>query len=80
MEFRTVEAKRHVAVLVELKHVARECEAESVMFKWADEEYAKAYNREKEEECRRSLQFRNEEGVRHHRQLDAEMRHMLRIR
>ena len=33
LEIRTVKAKRHVVVLVELKHVARECETESVMFK-----------------------------------------------
>ncbi len=75
MEFRTVEAKRHAAVLAELKHVAREREAESMVLKWAGEEDAKVYKREMEEERRRSLQFRNEEGVRH-RQLDEEMRHM----
>ena len=75
MEFCTVEAKRHAAVFVELNHVAREREAESMRLKLADEEYTKAYKREKEEERIRSLQFRNEEGVRH-RHLDEEMRHM----
>ena len=75
MEFCTVEGKRHAAVLVELKNVAREREAESIRLKLADEKYAKAYKREIEEERRRSLQFRNEEGVRH-RHLDEEMRHM----
>ena len=45
MEFRTVEGKRHGAVLVELKHVARGLEAESIMFKWTDEEGAKAYEK-----------------------------------
>ena len=63
MEFRTVEAKNYAAVLVELKHVGRECEAESIMFEWAVEEYAKAYNREKEEERSRSLQFRTASSV-----------------
>ena len=32
MQFRTVDAKHHAAVSVELKHVAREREAVSIMF------------------------------------------------
>ena len=42
MEFRTVEAKGHAAVLVELKHVGRECEAESIMSLANDKVRAKA--------------------------------------
>jgi len=62
LHLRERERERNGKSAEELKYGSREGGAVSIVFKWADEEYAKAYKREKEEERRRSLQFQNEEG------------------
>mmetsp|Transcript_17665 Transcript_17665/g.19878 ORF Transcript_17665/g.19878 Transcript_17665/m.19878 type:complete len:222 (+) Transcript_17665:25-690(+) len=57
--------------MVELKVLAKEQETESLWAKWSGENDAKDYVKKLEEERRKSLQLRNEEGKRH-REIDAE--------
>jgi len=71
LAFRNKERARHEKVMNELKGLAKEQETESLWAKWSGENDAKEYVKKLEEERRKSLQFRNEEGKRH-REIDAE--------
>jgi hypothetical protein len=74
LAFRNQEKARHAKVMEELNGLAREQEAESYMLKWGGENDAKEYQAQLEEERRKSLQFRNEEG-RRHREINDELHH-----
>jgi len=71
LAFRNEERARHEKVMVELKVLAKEQETESLWAKWSGENDAKDYVKKLEEERRKSLQLRNEEGKRH-REIDSE--------
>ena len=73
LSHRGTEAVRHRAVMEELRVLSKDKEAESFVLKWAGEEDAKRYLSDMEEEKRKSLQSRNEEGVRH-REIEEQQR------